>query len=89
MQWGMKKIELRNQKLINITYNYYYPRFYFSIHAVGAASQWWSNEWMMVYFKLMMIKYSLWWWMLVNDGEMLVNDGEMSIWPYSQFTIID
>ena len=27
--------------------------------AVGAASQWWSNEWMMVYFKLMMAKCSL------------------------------
>ena len=27
--------------------------------AVGAASQWWSNEWMMVDFKLMMVKCSL------------------------------
>ena len=37
-------------------------------YSVGAASQWWSNEQMMVYFKLMMI---------VNDGEML-NDGFLS-----------
>ena len=34
---------------------------------VGAASQWWSNEWMMINFELMMERK-----MLVNDGEMLV-----------------
>ena len=43
-----------------------------------AASQWWSNERMMVYFKLMMVKGSL----------MLVNDGEMGVWSYTNFTII-
>ena len=30
--------------------------FLISIYAVGAASQWWSNERMMVYLKLMMVK---------------------------------
>ena len=28
-------------------------------NTVGATSLWWSNEWMMVYFKLMMVKCSL------------------------------
>jgi len=46
--------------------------------AVGAASQWWSNERMMFYIKLM----------LVDDGEMLVNDGEMIVGSYTHFTII-
>ena len=43
--------------------------------AVGAASQW-SNERIMVYFKLMLQLNGK---MLVNDGEMLVNDGEMGV----------
>ena len=38
--------------------------------AVGAASQWWSNERMMVHFKLMMVKYSL---MMVKCQSMMVN----------------
>ena len=46
---------------------------------VGTASQWWSNERMIVYIKLRMVK------MLVNDGEMLINDGEMSIYFIHSF----
>ena len=32
------------------------------LKAVGAASQWWSNERMMVYIKLMMVNACQWWW---------------------------
>jgi hypothetical protein len=31
----------------------------YNYRSVGAASQWWSNERMMVHFKLMMVKYSI------------------------------
>ena len=58
-------------------------------NVAGAASQWWSNERMTVYFKLMLVKIlANEGEMLVNDGEMIVNDGEMSIWSYTHFTII-
>ena len=43
--------------------------------SVGAASQWWSNERMMVYFELMMVKCSL----------MMV----MSVYDHIHFTIIE
>ena len=44
--------------------------------AVGAASQWWSNEWMMVYFKLMMVKCSL---MMVKCLLMMVKCSSMMV----------
>ena len=48
--------------------------------AVGAASQWWSNERMMVYFKLMMVKCSL---MMVNCLLMMVKCFSMMLkWVY-------
>ena len=53
-----------------------------STYTVGAASQWWSNEGMMVYFKLMMVKCLL---KMVKCSSMTV----ISIWSYTLFTIID
>ena len=54
-----------------------------ALNTVGAASQWSSDERMMVYFQANDGK------MIVNDGEMLVNDGELSVWSYTPFTIFD
>ena len=53
---------------LTITYILIYVRL--SVHTLGAASQWWSNERMMVYFKVMMVRYSL---MMVKCSSMMVN----------------
>ena len=47
-------------------------------YTVGAASKWWSNEGMMVYFKLMMVKRSL---MMVKCSSMMVK------WLYDHIRI--
>ena len=40
------------------------------LNTVGAVSQWWTNERMMVYFKLMLVKCSL--WMMMKFSLMMV-----------------
>jgi len=48
--------------------------------SVGAASQWWSNEQMMVYFKLMLVKCSL---MMAKCSLMMVKYSAMIMkWVY-------
>ena len=55
-------------------------------NAVGAASQWWENERMVVYFKLMMVKCIL---MMAKCSLMMVKCSSMMVkWVYDQTLIL-